>query len=222
MTSFNPKSLATIKLKPVLNFAVQKWWLVYGLSLAIFLLWVLIWPFLFGAGAPKPTDDLVFYPQISLRETVNRLVIIPILIFVLGIILYALQKKSLIPAIVLAIITVVSAILFLAWIGPYSLRMSAGLEPDPTLTHVDSVRASDHVYKLATHKAFYEAIGKAYVFYECDSLGNSCRAIYRYKPGTLDDAYASIDNTAFISLNETNIAVHIAGKVVYTTPILTG
>ena len=91
-----------------------------------------------------------------------------------------------------------------------------GLEPDPALTHVDSMRANEHVYNLARHNAGYEVIGYAYVFYECDSLGISCHAIYRYKPQSLDDAYASIDNPAFISSENTYIVVHIGGKVVYT------
>ncbi|MEP6984330.1 MAG: hypothetical protein ABI970_01940, partial [Chloroflexota bacterium] len=69
-----------------------------------------------------------------------------------------------------------------------------GLVPDPTLSHVDSIRTSEHVYNLAKHNATYDGIGHNYLLYECDSLGIVCRAIYRYKQKTLNEAYADLDN----------------------------
>ena len=105
--------------------------------------------------------------------------------------------------------------------SPYVGRIINNFDPDPRLTHVAYIRTNEYLYNLARHDAFYEALGQAYIFYECDSLGISCHAIYRYKPTSLEDALADIDNPAFISSDNANIALHIAGKVVYTLPTAT-
>lgn len=145
-----------------------------------------------------------------MREKGNLLVVILLVCFVLGSILFALKNNSFGSGLFLAIITLISCIAILAWIGPY-----IG-DSDPTLNHVDSTSANGHVYNLAKHNAFYEAIGQAYILYECDSLGINCRTIYRYKPKFLEEVYADKENSPFISSDSTGISVHIAGKVLYT------
>ncbi len=176
---------------------------------------------IFGPSIPKPADDIVFYPWIMLRETNNPPTLILLAVFVLALVLFALKKKSFKPAVLLGAITTICCVILIAMIGPALGSMRSGFEPDPTLTHVASIRANQHIYNLVGHKAFYEAIGKAYIFYECDNLGITCRVIYRYKPRSLEDAYASIDNPPFIAVDDMNVTLNIGGKVVYTLPIST-
>jgi hypothetical protein len=208
-----------MKLKSFFDFAVQKWWIIYGLSLVMVIIGVIIT--VFGPSIPKPADEVVFYPWIMLREKNNPPILILLTVFILGIVLFALKRKSFEPAVLLGVTTILCCVVILAMIGPALGSMSSGFEPDPTLTHVDSIRESQHIYNLAEHKAFYEAFGNAYIFYECDSLGITCHVIYRYKPKSLEDAYASVDNLPFIEVDNTNISLHIGGKVVYTLPIST-
>ncbi len=208
-----------MKLKSFVDFAVQRWWIIYGLSLGIFFLYLFI--AIFGPPTPKPADEIVFYPWIMLREANNLPTLILSAVFILAIVLFGLKKKSFTPAVLLGVITAICCIIILALFGPALGTIRTGFEPDPTITHVTSIRENQYVYNLAKHRAGFEVIGEAYILYECDSLGISCRAIFRYRPKSLEAAHADLENPPVLSSDSTNIALHIGGKVVYTLPILT-
>jgi hypothetical protein len=61
--------------------------------------------------------------------------------------------------------------------------------------------------------------GQAYILYECDNVGISCRAVYRYKPNSLDAVSADFDNPPRIEVVEQNIIVTIGGEDVYAHPV---
>jgi hypothetical protein len=198
-----------MKIARLRHFLIDKWWLVYLAAIAWNLLWLAFEKF----GRALPSDDVVFYPWIA----INRGIVVITLIagFLLACILFALKRKSFLAAILLLTITVFCWIVFLAWIGPIVGYTTTSFEPDPGLSHVASTRADGHVYNLATHEAYANVLGQAYIFYECDSLGVSCYALYRYKPDSLDAVYADIDNPPYLSVDGNSVLVHIGGKVVY-------
>ncbi len=207
-----------MKLKSFFEFAVQKWWIIYGIAIALFFLWLNV--LVTGQPAPKPTDEIIFYTWITLRGKIISLDGLSAILGLIGIVLFGLKKKSFTFAVILAVITLWCSALIVEQVIPH-IALTRDLAPDPTLTHVDSIRTGGHLYNLARHNATYEGIGHNYILYECDSLGIMCQAIYRYKQKTLNDAYADVNNPPFLASENANIAVHIGGKVVYTLPIST-
>lgn len=203
--------------KVVSQFLVRKWWVFYGISLVIIIVGIII--AIFGPSLPKPADNIVFYPWITLRETNNPLTLILLAVSILAIVLFALKKKSFKPVVLLGAVTTICCVTALALLGPALGNMRTGFDPDPTLTHVTSIRTSQHIYNLVRHQAFYEAIGEAFILYECDSLGINCHTIYRYKSNSLEDVYADMEHPPILASDESNVTLQIAGKVAYVYPI---
>ena len=82
----NDKLLSAKKVKVLLNVAVQKWWIIYGIGLAIIAIAQ------FGPRPPKATDEAVFYPWIMLREKAGELISILLVVVILGSVLYGMKK----------------------------------------------------------------------------------------------------------------------------------
>jgi hypothetical protein len=209
-----------ISIKSPLHFAVQKWWLIYGLSLALFFLWIVI--AIWGPPTPKPADDTVFYPWILFQGRAAILALVALAGFALGCLFYAVKNRSFAVPLILAAITLCSWFSILWWIGPLVGTISNSFEPDPTLTHIDSLKTSGHVYNLAVYEALSQVtgwLGPRYVLYECDGLGLNCFATYRYTPQSLEEEHPDGEHPPSISFDGANISIHIAGKVVYVHPI---
>jgi hypothetical protein len=212
--------MTLLKAKAVFNRAVDKWWIVYCIGLFLFGLWVVL--IFFGPPIPRPTDEIMFYPWVMHKAkagvVLNVAALVPLLA---GCLLFSKHRKSLELPLVLVGVTLIGWVAGLAFIGPATgVIMLSSAEPDPTLTHVSSVRTYGHVYNLASHRAVAGAtLGQAYVLYDCDITGIICRAIYRYKPSSLDAVYADTDHPPLLRLGKGTLELHIAGKMVYTVPV---
>ena len=96
----------------------------------------------------------------------------------------------------------VSAILvFIAGIVMF-LSVSAWL--GNTYIHLASIRLDDNIYNLASHNTFDDLGYGYYQLFECDSLGVSCKKVFR-----TDWGFDTIDSMASMSLAEEEHTIEI-------------
>jgi hypothetical protein len=197
------------------RFLVDKWWLVYGASVALFAAILAFLP-------PVPTagDESVFYPLVLFSGSVSILILVIFAGYTLGCTLLGVKESSFGNPIKLFTATLGLSLLVMALIGPRGNveQVDNNLEDFATLSHVDSANINDHVYNLAKHQ-LQTFVGHGYAFYECDRLGINCYVLYRWRPYGYPDFYADRDNPAFLSVDDGHLAVHIAGEVVYSHPL---
>src|SRR3954463_11220016 len=98
----NKNSPDTTKLKAFFHFAVQKWWIIYGISLAIIAITLLGHP-------PTATDEIIYYPWIIMREKAGLFISILLGIIILGSVLYGMKKQFVILPLLLFVVTSVVA-----------------------------------------------------------------------------------------------------------------
>lgn len=200
-----------LNIQPLAN----KWWVFFVIGTAILALAFLSFDF---ESPPTPYDQEINYTIILLKDSGVSWLILAVP-YAIGVVLYGF-KTDVGQAVFLGIFTCVIIFLFLAWIGPI-----IGTDGETyllnDLDHVTNKTWHGHVYNLASFYP-YEAealLGNGYVFYECDYLGIFCNAIYRYKPQSLDDAYADYYNPPCILTDDDELQLYIGGEKVFSVPV---
>lgn len=194
----------------------NKWWVFFILGTGLFGAEIFFSSF---ALRISPDDKAVIYPMID-NSPSSLLWLIPATPYGISIILYG-AKNGVGHGVVLGVATFVILNLFLNWIE--SIKPVNGLDyvGNDDLNHMESRMWHGHAYNLASFYP-YEAealLGNGYVFYECDYLGIFCNAIYRYKPQSLDDAYADYYNPPYILTNDDELQLYIGGEKVFSVPV---